>query len=322
MKREQTPQWQRLRQIMQEAMDRSRRNAELVAARSGPPQPGDVFRPPLPLDEPVFFAFVQPHGDDDGCVYAVPTDDRPFVGVADVPTSPEAVHGPLVLRCGHGIWAQTAQFPPELRIAVLDDPIVRQAQTTLAQVVQGQLKPTPSQEETEADPEYHDWMDEVVKARNQLETFLEKAPLVFHLADFRRVDPRRKPARQSAPESFSLAAASGGLLAQANRLLASASRASDPIDQRVAKNVRRVPLRLPGECLLEADSNGVSVYWSGSGEPPRLQARGAAGKWKSIGWQPLGVAGSFESTDRSPWIGAEVHLRIGPGRGQTVTVRQ
>jgi hypothetical protein len=161
-------------------------------------------------------------------------------------------------------------------------------------------------------------MDEVVAAWGQMETFLAKAPLVFHWDDFRRVEPRR-----SAAESFSLAAASGGLLAKANRLLAAASRTSDRIDKLVAKNVRKVPLQLPGECLLEADPNGVSVFWSGSGEPPRLQARGAAGRWKSIGWQPLAaVAGGFESTNRCPWIGAEVHLRIGPGSGQAVTVHQ
>ncbi|WP_069471209.1 DUF1822 family protein [Candidatus Marithrix sp. Canyon 246] len=103
--------------------------------------------------------------------FIVPADDNPMTGTTDIAISEKALCGPLTLRCSQGIWIPETNLDLSLRVGVLENWHLYRA----IDKVKGKIQSTAWQRETEADPEYEEWMEQVIQER---ETLKFKKPVV------------------------------------------------------------------------------------------------------------------------------------------------
>lgn len=289
------------------------RAAELSAdrqAKSGAPEPGDMYLAPTRGAAIVEWAAVQPHPDNDGVLYFVPVDDFPLVGRCDVVVSRRAMGRRLILRCGEGLWAQGGHFDAHLWVGRIDPEYIQAARETLAKIVRASLEGSAARLENEADPEYQDWMDEVGVARDALEEWLADAGCIVRLRDFRD----RRPDFAGESVAYTLAADSGGLLATFADAAEQAGGAQPQF--------RRVVGDWPGDLYLQADVDGVAILWHGTrARPPVLHVRGPRRRWRPVRWQRETKRRGW-ATSTMPWDNGKVTLRIGSAPGQLLSVRQ
>src|SRR6185295_9295963 len=144
--------------------------AELERRHGQPAGPGDLFVLPATADLPVEWAVLERRPEGRGKLLVVPADTNPLTGAADVEVGEEDPGGPLSLRCRFGVWLDAAWFDPEHRSGVLAPEMVAEALERYRQVESGNLAPSPLAEETEADPEYREWIRDVPDRARELAT--------------------------------------------------------------------------------------------------------------------------------------------------------
>jgi hypothetical protein len=141
------------------------RSEELARARqpgnTGPAAPGDLFVLPATSDFPVEWAVLE-RGPGDLWL-AVPADAGPRAGSADVAVPAGEPGGPLSLRCGFAVSLDAGLLSPELRTGRLAGDTVTEALHRIRRAESGALEPSPLAEEVDADPEYQDWVRDVLE---------------------------------------------------------------------------------------------------------------------------------------------------------------
>ena len=258
-----------------------------IKSRPGPPRPGDLFLFRMPGALEVRWAVILPHPDDPRLLFSVPADGHPLAGTNDVRVPKEVPSGPLALRCGYGLWIHQDDFDRALRAGALEDLYVQEARAKLAQIAAGQVQGTPLQTETEWNPDYEDWLDEVARISDRLAQRLRTRTLEVSLADFEEGDGP--------------AAGHGA-------------------------GVRRFPVEYnyPGSFDLVAGEDGLSVLYIPMGEQPAPELVGvdARGAPVAAAWQPTPEGTAYRSFPAFPWHEGRVVFRLGGAGGLEVAVCQ
>ncbi len=203
------------------AMDLKRRREELrlatgkAAARVGEEraasasregrrsQPGDRFVLAETRAYPVEWAFLERGRADPDLALVAPVDDHPLIGSRDVAVS---VEGAAALRCGLATWLDARALDPEQRVGVLGDEVLERARDKISEVIAGTLRPTTSEREMDAGPEYLGWLRMLAEARTTLpgrprsaisDAFWESEPSI--VVPFKRPEERQPSAGVSPP---------------------------------------------------------------------------------------------------------------------------
>jgi hypothetical protein len=127
-----------------------------------PPEPGDLFVFAETAGFPVEWAVLERRPGDPGRLLAVPADTHPLAGSADVEIPANEPSGPLRLRCRFGLWVNASSFDPARRTGALDSGAVARALAKRAELETGEATASPLAFEDDADPEYEDWVREVL----------------------------------------------------------------------------------------------------------------------------------------------------------------
>lgn len=209
------------------------------------PEAGDLFEDPCGSIG-IIWAFLQRDCDSPEWAFVVPCDDHPLVGIFDVRVPPQATFGPLVLRCGCGMWLTIIQMARMSSAGRLDSSIVLAARKRLGSLIRGEFVTVSREREADADLEYETWMDHVATVCDLLaqwatdSTAVPSRPIVKldgHASAGATVtcfsqnsDSTGRRAAESigsSLESLPLAAASGGLMGKILQVLA--GRANSPV---------------------------------------------------------------------------------------------
>jgi hypothetical protein len=243
------------------------------------PGPGDLYVLRETAGLPIEWAVLERHPLGGALWRAVPADTNPLVGSEDVEVPAGAQGGPLSLRCGFGVWIAAAALAPEGRTGRISPEHVREAVHKCWQIESGDVAASALAREVDVDPEYADWVDEVlVRARG-----LVPSRVLQPLAPPRRND--RQPLYALAAALFAVAVClsiwTALLRQEVSRL--SAPLFEVPVQEVVLGADSRGPIEVE---LAEGQEHLMLVFVvdravpSGSG---RLEIVDAAGKavWKS-----------------------------------------
>jgi hypothetical protein len=127
-----------------------------------PPEPGDLYVLAETAGFPVEWAVLDARDGDPGRLLAVPADTNPLAGSADVEIPANEPAGPLSLRCRFALWLDAARFGLDRRTGALAPDAVARALKKKAALEAGDPAASPLAWETDADPEYEDWVREVL----------------------------------------------------------------------------------------------------------------------------------------------------------------
>ncbi len=127
-----------------------------------PPKPGDLYVLVETAGFPVEWAVLDAPAGGPGRFLAVPADTNPLAGSADVEILANEPAGPLSLRCRFALWLDAARFDPDRRTGALAPDAVARALEKKAALEAGDPAASPLSWETDADPEYEDWVREVL----------------------------------------------------------------------------------------------------------------------------------------------------------------
>jgi hypothetical protein len=163
-----------------EALEReTRARARSTASPEGEIRPGDLYVLPETADLPVEWAVLEPHPRHPRRWRAVPADTNPLAGSADVEVPADAAGGPLSLRCRFPVWLEADVLAPERRTGRLSPEHVQEALHKRQQIERGEISASALAREVDVDPEYRDWVDEVVARAPGLAPALQpSAPVV------------------------------------------------------------------------------------------------------------------------------------------------
>ncbi len=152
---------ERLLDETREASERRRREAGALAG-SATLAPGDVAHAGPTESEWAVLA-----RDGAGRLHVVPADAGTFAGSGDVTADGEA-GGPWMLRCRHGLWVEPARLEPSTPTGRLTAQELERARERASGRASGV---TVLERETDEDPEYREWIEDVVEpARGVLAT--------------------------------------------------------------------------------------------------------------------------------------------------------
>lgn len=153
----------RLERLTAEALEKAARlEAELGRRRGRPPEPGDLFILPRTAAFPVEWALLDRDPNPPGRLLAVPADANPLLGSADVEIPDSALSGPLSLRCHFGAWLEAPSLTAGKRTGLLEPDLLEQARSHWAALERGEVPASPLAFETDVDPEYEDWLNDVL----------------------------------------------------------------------------------------------------------------------------------------------------------------
>ncbi len=199
----------RMQTLTAKALDAyARSRAEIERHRDQPPRPGDLFVLAATANLPVEWAVLghDPEGPDG--LLAVAADSNPLAGSADV-TVAAADGGPLTLRCAFAVRLGSERFESARRTGFLAPGSLERARRKRAEIEAGALTGSMLEEETDAEPEYEDWVESVPeKAQTAVLVTPERRPddaepaLAAILAH-----PRRAPAWRVSGIPYAIAAA-------------------------------------------------------------------------------------------------------------------
>lgn len=127
-----------------------------------PPETGDLYVLAETAGFPVEWAVLDAPAGGDGRYLAVPADTNPLAGSADVEILANEPAGPLSLRCRFALWLDAARFDPDRRTGALAPDAVARALEKKAALEAGDPAASPLAWEVDADPEYEDWVREVL----------------------------------------------------------------------------------------------------------------------------------------------------------------
>jgi hypothetical protein len=279
------------------AAERAARD-DTVSRQAGP---ADVYLLPGEGDIATRWAVVAVHPDRPHLLFAVPADGNPLFGLADLPLVDQAGRR-LTLRCGLGLWLPRDVFPAERRLRLLSAEHLRRAREKLRQVTAGALDGPEAARESEANPDYREWMVLVAAAVERLAAATRTHAVTLTPSDFHAVIPFRRGAATE-PTPLALAAASPDMAEEA------AGAAVPP----AAPPAWRVDLLYPGELFLLLEPDGVAVVYrnESGGAPPRAERAGASDDWVPLAWES--TPGGSAARTSVPWAGESVRLRFGEG---------
>jgi hypothetical protein len=125
-----------------------------------PAEPGTLFVLKL-SDIPFAFEWlvVSDHPDDKDLVNLIPVDDFWRVGAPDL-----RIAAGQVARCGSGLWFPVERL--EVKVGTVSTADLMAVRQRIHELATGTL--TQPATEADADPEYHFFLDDVERARNQL----------------------------------------------------------------------------------------------------------------------------------------------------------
>ena len=294
------------------AAEAKAREEELAAMR-GPTRPGDLIV--IPTDTAVIhWLIVKAHPEDPQILFAVPADDNPETGPADVRVPAEHPWGPVTLRCGFGLWVEADLLDPPRRAGVMGEEVLGPVQVVLGQLAAGTYRPTPEQAVLDFDPDYMAWLGEVEESCEAASRWLKATGRICRWDEMEAEPPAilRPYADRIVPPPVGagpprLAAEGGGTEGRIAR---------HPTD---ADRARWLRLDDGGALFLVAGTGGVRAIWTvPSRKPPRLQWRSGEdlepGRWAK--------EGEFLTTAVRPWSEDRVVLQVGPGQGRKVVIRR
>ncbi len=172
---------ERLKQLAAEMENKLEKIAKRLSQLPKTPQAGDIFRFDNPETVGLQWVLLFSHSEDKHLWLTVPADDNPMTGSTDIAISKKALCGPLTLRCGQSVWKRETDLDIRLRVGVLENWHRYRATDKVKQVFEGQIQSTAWQRETEADPEYEEWMEQVSHDRGTLKQ-------VAQLTDFELIE--------------------------------------------------------------------------------------------------------------------------------------
>ena len=132
---------------------------ELEQRRGRAPEPGEIFVLPETAELPVEWVLLEARRK---AFLAIPVDTLPLAGSRDFALGPHVLSGPLSLRCGHAVEIAAARLRPELRTGLLDPHSLAAVRSLQAALANGTAEVDPMGEEVDRDPEYRDWVEEVL----------------------------------------------------------------------------------------------------------------------------------------------------------------
>ncbi|MCP4547132.1 MAG: hypothetical protein GY835_11755 [bacterium] len=152
------------------ALERYEQKQEALAGeRARPPALGDVYVLDPTRDFHIEWVLVANDPADPDCFLAVPADGNFLAGSADLELGDDSAVGSLRLRCRFGTWIDATLLKPELRVGVLGSDEVSRARQKWREVGDGVLTAPVLAREVDDDPEYKDWVEEVlIPARRAL----------------------------------------------------------------------------------------------------------------------------------------------------------
>ena len=157
-----------------------RRQADLQAQVGSqierPPEPGDIFGVEETAGVGVEWAILARDPIDVRRLLAVPVDGGSLVGSGDLAVVEPASSGPLILRCRFGVWLDAELFDPAQRTAILGLDVTSRARDRWSQISEGLFSGSVLGREVDEDPEYQDWLDEVVAPARVAMAGGERAP--------------------------------------------------------------------------------------------------------------------------------------------------
>jgi hypothetical protein len=132
---------------------------ELERRRGRAPEPGEIFVLLETAELPVEWALLEARAE---AFLAIPADVQPLAGSRDFALGSNVLSGPLTLRCGHSVEIAASRLRPELRTGLLDPHSLAAARALQAALAAGTAESDPIGEEVDRDPEYRDWMEDVL----------------------------------------------------------------------------------------------------------------------------------------------------------------
>lgn len=134
-----------------------------------PIAPGDLFAFPETAGHGVEWVLLE-RWDVPPRALLVAADTRPQVGTGDVEVPAGEPAAPLVLRCRFDARVAPARLNPAHRSGRVSEAVVAEAREVRRVAEAGTLAGSPTERETDADPEHQAWLDDVVRpARAALE---------------------------------------------------------------------------------------------------------------------------------------------------------
>jgi hypothetical protein len=127
-----------------------------------PPEPGDLFVFAETAGFPIEWAVLDVQAGGHGELLAVPADTNPLAGSADVEVPAGEPGGPLNLRCRFALRLDALRFDPARRTGALESEAIARALRKRADLESGEVHASPLAYEADADPEYEDWVREVL----------------------------------------------------------------------------------------------------------------------------------------------------------------
>jgi hypothetical protein len=147
----------RLMVAAQRSLAKHRQTAGELDPRGGePPAPGDLFVAAATREFPVEWLVVELAPRPPARWLVLPADTNPLLGSADLALPTGAAAGPLSLRCRYGVWLACGALDPALRTGRVAPEVVAGA------LRRHGLTGTPPDLPADGDPEYEDWVDEVL----------------------------------------------------------------------------------------------------------------------------------------------------------------
>lgn len=130
---------------------------------------GDLFLFHMPQPVAVKWCAIFKHPNNSELWYVVPGDDLMLVGARDVAVPEDTQEGPMVLRCGCGLWVHEDDFALKNRIGQIDQEYVEQVRDHLSRIVDNDLSKDETIVSVDDDPDYLEWMEELSAAVHAFE---------------------------------------------------------------------------------------------------------------------------------------------------------
>ncbi|MCP4654588.1 MAG: hypothetical protein GY856_04110, partial [bacterium] len=160
---------ERVREPQERALNRyARTRAESTARRDQPPQPGEILAFPETAGRGVLWAVIDQDPADPQRFLLVAADVEPLAGSADVAVAASGERGPWSLRCRFAIRLRAAELVGAKRAAYLESEVVERVRRKRTRIAAGEAVGSALEQETDAEPEYQDWLGELEKARTAL----------------------------------------------------------------------------------------------------------------------------------------------------------
>lgn len=299
-----------IRQATAAAVAGHRARLEQVASQaSRPAGPGDVYLFPGRFANDLVWVVVGSHPDQP-LLFAVPADGHPLVGLTDIEVAASKAHDRLALRCGYGLWIHRDEFRSDWRVATLEGRYVRRAQQKMKEIAGGNLLGSASQRESEANPDYEEWLAEVEADADRLANALRTREETLTAQDFTQakilsLSEGEVESRDAEPQ-YALAAASSGPLARLYEAI--------QLEPENAPPAKPVDYLYPGSLFLVLERDGVAVvYAPQDGQPPPVLHGIEGAKETQASWVPTPRRSAWRAS--FGW-GAEGRVRLRFGHAE------